>query len=42
VADVWFAPAVLEVIEPDAQWHAALLPRFERYRALYAGLKPLF
>ncbi|MFM9434017.1 xylulokinase [Janthinobacterium sp. CG_23.3] len=42
VADVCYAPPVLEVIEPDPQWHAALLPRFERYRALYASLKPLF
>ncbi len=42
VAEVCYAPPVLEVIAPDAQWHAALLPRYERYRALYASLKPLF
>ncbi|CDG82121.1 xylulokinase [Janthinobacterium agaricidamnosum] len=42
VAAVCAAPPVLEMIEPQADWHAALLPRFERYQALYRQLKPLF
>lgn len=42
VATVCVAPAILEIIEPDAEWRAALLPRFERFRTLYAHLKPLF
>ena len=42
VGAVCVAPPVLEVIAPEADWHAALLPRFERYQALYANLKPLF
>lgn len=42
ILDVCFAPPVHAVIEPDADWHAVLLPRFERYQALYGCLKPLF
>jgi xylulokinase len=42
VADVCVAPPVLQVIEPDADWRAALLPRYGRFRALYGQLKPLF
>jgi xylulokinase len=42
VAEVCVAPPVLEVVAPEAQWQAALLPRFERFRALYGQLKPLF
>jgi xylulokinase len=42
VAEVCVAPPLLEVIAPEAQWQAALLPRFERFRALYGQLKPLF
>ncbi|MES2743181.1 MAG: xylulokinase [Pseudomonadota bacterium] len=42
VATVCTAPELIEIIEPRADWHAAMLPRFERYRALYRQLKPLF
>ncbi|HAT30554.1 MAG TPA: xylulokinase [Janthinobacterium sp.] len=39
---VCFAPPVLETLRPEADWQAALLPRFARYQALYLSLKPLF
>lgn len=42
VAAVCAAPPLQGIIEPQADWHAALLPRFERYRALYKQLQPLF
>ena len=42
IVDVCYAPPVHAVIEPDTHWHAVLLPRFERYQALYGCLKPLF
>ncbi|WP_317201275.1 FGGY-family carbohydrate kinase, partial [Janthinobacterium sp.] len=42
VAEVCAAPAVIELIEPEPDWQAALLPRFERYQALYRQLRPLF
>lgn len=42
IGAVCAAPPVLEVIAPEADWQAVLLPRFKRYQALYAHLKPLF
>lgn len=42
VQDVCAAPPVLRVIEPDGAWRAALLPRYDRFRALYDCVKPLF
>lgn len=42
VAEVCVAPPVLELILPSPQWRDALLPRFERFRALYGQLRPLF
>ncbi|NRR34326.1 xylulokinase [Oxalobacteraceae bacterium] len=42
VAEVCVAPPVLELILPEPEWRAALLPRFERFRALYGQLRPLF
>ena len=42
VAEVCVAPPVLHVVEPDAAWRDALLPRYARFRALYGQLKPLF
>jgi xylulokinase len=42
VAQVCLTPPVLEVIQPEPAWRAALLPRHARFRALYGQLKPLF
>jgi xylulokinase len=39
---VCVAPPVLQVVAPDAAWQDALLPRYERFRALYVQLKGLF
>ncbi len=41
-AEVCAPPAVTRIIQPRPDWHAALLPRFERYRKLYAALQPMF
>jgi len=40
--EVCAPPAVTATIEPDPAWHRALLPRFEKYRRLYAAVQPLF
>ena len=36
------APPVVEVVEPARAWREMLLPRLERFRGLYAALRPLF
>ncbi len=41
-ATVCRAPAVVGIAEPRADCPAALMPRYERYRKLYANLKNLF
>ncbi len=41
-ASVCRAPPVVEVVEPARAWREVLLPRFERFRALYPPLRPLF
>ena len=35
-------PPIQQIVEPNPDWHAALQCRFERYRAIYAALHPLF
>jgi xylulokinase len=42
VAGVCTAPPVLDVVAPDRAWQDALLPRYERFRALYVRLQGLF
>jgi xylulokinase len=42
VAEVCVAPPVLELILPEPSWQDALLPRFQRFRALYGQLESLF
>ena len=42
VARVCLPPPVAQRFEPDAAEHAALLPRYQRFQALYEALKPLF
>ncbi|SEO64875.1 xylulokinase [Duganella sp. CF517] len=42
VARVCVAPPVLEVIPPEPDWRAALLPRHERFGELYRKVQPLF
>jgi hypothetical protein len=33
---------VVTVVEPERGWRDIMLPRFERFRALYPPLRPLF
>jgi xylulokinase len=42
VAAVCRQPPVVAVIEPERAWRELMLPRFERFRALYPSLRPLF
>lgn len=42
LASICTPPPIQRIIEPDTDWHAALLPRYDRYRRLYATLQPLF
>ncbi|HKE17188.1 MAG TPA: xylulokinase [Kofleriaceae bacterium] len=42
VASVCAPPRTIEDIAPERVWRDALLPRFERFRALYPPLRPLF
>ncbi len=42
IAAICSPPPVTHVIQPRPERHAALLPRFKKYRELYAALKPLF
>jgi xylulokinase len=42
VTEICIAPPVRALIEPLAHVHAALKPRYERFRSLYAALRPLF
>jgi xylulokinase len=35
-------PPVVEVVEPARAWREVLLPRLERFRAVYPPLRPLF
>jgi xylulokinase len=42
VAEVCFPPEVEEEVAPDPALFAAYTPRYEKYRALYRALAPLF
>jgi xylulokinase len=42
LARVCLTPPVAHRFQPDAASHAALQPRYARFRALYAALKPLW
>ncbi len=41
-ASVCRAPPVIEVVEPARAWREVLVPRLERFRALYPLLRPMF
>jgi xylulokinase len=42
VASVCAPPRTIEDIAPERAWRDVLLPRFDRFRALYPPLRPLF
>jgi xylulokinase len=42
LAQVCLAPPVARRFEPDSAEHAALMPRYARFQALYAALKPFW
>ena len=35
-------PPIIDMMEPQPEWHAMLSPRYERYRKVYSALRPLF